>query len=355
MLVLSSGVITAVNNRWAYNATMAMATTYLIFLIATNVIGTMRQLNLLLWLLLSVHMLFAVKGIFTGGLVGGSLMGDENDFALALNTFLPLAFFYFLDERRPILKTAALVALTVSVLGVISSMSRGGWVGLIAVLIFCYVKSRRIALSSLVAIILGVTVFLFAPSKYWDEIQTISDTSESTADARLQYWKAAVRMFVDHPVNGVGALNGGIRMPEYVTGTGSVPTEWGRTFHGTLPQVLAETGALGFILYFLMVFMAIGYLCRIASHSSSNQNRIYRTISNGLIGGYVGYLATATFLSTLIYPQVWTLHTLTLTLVFIWRRNENGGEEIPAISTDMPQDPEAPARNRSDNTPSPDD
>jgi len=128
------------------------------------------------------------------------------------------------------------------VLGVVSSLCRGGWVGLVAVLGYCMIKSRRIMMSLGVIAIIAVAVINFAPAKYWDEVKSISKTNEGTAESRLNYWMAGGRMFLDYPVTGVGAMNGGIRMPEYVTNMGPAHQQWGRTFHGILPQLIAELG-----------------------------------------------------------------------------------------------------------------
>jgi O-antigen ligase len=118
-------------------------------------------------------------------------------------------------------------------------------------------------------------VLACAPAQYWKEIGSIS-ASEGTGQSRILFWKAAVKMFVDHPIVGVGAGNGGIWMSSYVNVTGgrNVQTLWGTTFHGTMPQILAELGSLGTFFYLSMMFLALKYSSRIRKRSDDSEDRL---------------------------------------------------------------------------------
>lgn len=314
--VICVTVFTAANNRMAYDVAHMMIVFFIIFLIASNTSKSMKHINLMVWMLLLVHLYLAFEGITGGGRANNSLMGDENDFALALNTMLPFTYFSFEYAKNKLQKFAGLTMLIVFSLGTVSSMSRGGWVGFMAVVIYIILQSKRKLVSLASVAVLGVAIAAFAPAKYWQEIETISDTSESTAQTRLNYWNAALRMFIDYPVVGVGANNGGIRMPQYVTGFRNAGTQWGRTFHGTLPQVLAELGGLGMITFLAMLFYAIMKLRHIRKRTEETGDTDYKLMANSLIGGFVGYMVTATFLSTLYYPQIWTLYTIMVMLMY---------------------------------------
>jgi len=314
--VIASTVITAWNNRLAYNIFIDMAIYFMIYLIATNVAVSLKRLNGLIWLLFIIHFFFAVKGIIGGGKAGGAFLGDENDFALAMNMMIPFAFFLFLGAKNKIKKFGILLILITLTLAVISSMSRGGWVGLMVTIIFCVIRSKKVFVSLFMTAVLAVAIVSFAPQKYWAEVQTITDTREATAASRINYWKAAVRMFRDYPITGVGANNGGIRMPAYLTGE-NVVTQWGRAFHGTLPQVLAELGSLGLICYLLMIFYAIKYLNIVSRRKSKDPDDNAAFLANAIMVSIISYLATATFLSTPYYPHLWTLYTLTMILVIV--------------------------------------
>lgn len=314
--VICVTVFTAANNRMAYDVAHMMTVFFIIFLIGSNSTTTMKHIHMMVWMLLIVHLYLAFEGITGGGRANNSLMGDENDFALALNTMLPFTYFIFENAKNKLMKYAGLFMLVVFALGTVSSMSRGGWVGFMAVVFFIIMQSKRKMVSLASVAVLGVAIIAFAPAKYWAEIETISDTSESTAQTRLNYWKAAGRMFLDYPLVGVGANNGGVRMPQYVTGFRNANTQWGRTFHGTLPQVLAELGGLGMITFLAMLAYAVVKLRQIRKRTEATGDTDYKMYANALLGGLVGYMVSATFLSTLYYPQIWTLYTIMVMLMF---------------------------------------
>ncbi len=341
LTIIAFTVITAANNRFAYNIFQLMTVTFIIFLIATNVVDSFNRLSKLIWLLLLIQFYFALKGIYnyavihtvvagqqTSGTVGSGYVGDENDFALALNVMIPFAFFLVIHSRSRIKKFLSLVLLIALVFGVICSFSRGGWVGLIAALLYCILKSKRRLASLGFALLLILALVTLAPSSYWKEVETISDTKEATAQARIDYWKTAFKMYKDHPIIGVGAGNGGIWMPKYVIGFEYPATQWGRAFHGTIPQVMAELGSLGLVCYLLMIFYAVKYLSLMKKRkvSGGNDNFVEST-ANSVIGGIVAYLVTATFLSTTYYPQLWTLYSLAMILVFCQRRESIKSDE----------------------------
>jgi probable O-glycosylation ligase (exosortase A-associated) len=328
LIVMATGIITADNNRFAYDYTKDMASTFLFFVIATNVTNSLKRVKILVSILLIIHIYFAIKGIVTGGFVGGSLMGDENDYALALNVMIPFPFFFFMKAKKRLLKMLFLLILVAFVGGVIASLSRGGWVGLMAVLIYCIFRSRRKFAGIMVFVMLSLVAVVFAPKKYWQEIETVSDTNEATARTRLEYWATAVRMYMAYPITGLGAANGGFRMPEFYVGKQEAATRWGRTFHGTLPQILAELGTLGMAAYLLMMYLALRYLFWLEKLKLGKDTEDVQFLSKAIIGGIIGYIATSAFLSTAYYPQIWTLYMLAISLTFIGREKISHPPEI---------------------------
>ena len=79
-----------------------------------------------------------------------------------------------------------------------------------AVIIYCTLSSKREMITFGYTMLLGLAFVLYAPSTYWDEIETIKETRDGTAETGRKYWEAAFRMYLDHPTIGVEAGNGGI-------------------------------------------------------------------------------------------------------------------------------------------------
>lgn len=325
-------IFSADNYYFAMEISREFTLLFVIFVVATTVVDSFSKLRKLVWLMLLIHFYLAAKGIHnyvvsqgvtggpqTSGIVGTSFLADENDFALALNVMIPFAFFTVTYSKKIFARLASLGILATLMFGVVSSFSRGGWIGLMVAMFYCLLRSKRKILSFSAAGVLFAALLLVAPSKYWEEIGTISDTKETTAATRINYWKAAVRMYLDYPVAGVGAGNGGPNMPQYVTGFDQPSTQWGRAFHGTLPQILAELGTIGMLLYLSMLFLMFKYLIRIRKGALANANasEVVR-YANSLMGAVLAYLATATFLSTAYYPQLWTMFTFAVILTRLY-------------------------------------
>lgn len=329
--IIGVTVVTAWNNYYAYQTTQAMAIYFLMFVITSNVVGSVGRIRQLVWLLLGIHAFFALKGImtfvtgqhyiattgqYTSGEVGGGFIGDENDFAMTINMMIPFAFFGFFYLKRKA-KLISGILLMIFILAVISSFSRGGWVGLAAVLTFgIFNVKKKFGVIGLM-LILGTIAALFAPAQYWDEVSTVTDTDESTASARIRYWKAGMGMFWDYPILGVGAANGGIHMPAYVRGVRDANTQWGRAFHGTWIQVLAELGLLGTFFYVAMIVLVFRWLYRIRRLKiPGDTTDSVPYLATAMMGSFIGYFTSATFLSTAYYPQLWTMYMLAISLVF---------------------------------------
>lgn len=315
-------MISTISNDTSYGAFQSLMITFAIFVVATNIVNSLGRLKKLIWLLLLIHLLLALISLYSFSAgpkvsgVGTGLSIDENDFAMALNVMIPFAFFMFLYLRGTVKKAFALTILMVFIFGVISSFSRGGLVGLAAVLLYCVLKSKRKLVSLGLIFLLGVAAISFAPPSYWEEIRTIPDVNEATARSRLNFWSAAVKMYLDYPVAGVGADNGPWRMPEYLTGFKDLDGLPGFTFHGTIPQVMAELGSLGLGCYLIMLIMAVSQLNRVRKvWQAGVDNDFGRHMANALIGGIVAFLATGAFLSVAYYPQLWALYMLTFILL----------------------------------------
>ncbi len=349
LLIIASTVFTSLNNFLAYQVFEKMVVTFIMFFLTLNIAKSTTLLYKLIWMLMLIHLYYALKGIYnfavigyvsagqvTSGVVGSSFLADENDYALALNTMIPFAFFMFQNQPNKLRKFFLLVILSAFGMGVVASQSRGGWVGLVAVTVFCILKSKQKVISLALVGFMCLAVVVFAPSSYWSEVSSITDTGEATAQSRLNYWKAAGRMFLDYPLTGVGAGNGPIQMPNYVTGFRDPATQWGRTFHGTLPLVIAETGGLGLLTYLVMLLVATRCLIKVQKQFRHDHKSDEWTIASALAGSFIGYMTSATFLSTAYYPQLWTLYAFTAGLVISVETSRQGVSNRNSASTELP-------------------
>ena len=240
---------------------------------------------------------------------GSYFLGDRNDVALVLDMLLPLAWCMFAYERVWSRKALYLVVTLLCAVGTVLTTSRGGFVGLVAVLFVLWLFNRRKIAALVLVGIMGLAVYEVAPSSYWDHVSTIQNTQEGTAKGRLDSWMAAWRMFEDKPF-GVGPGQFAIHFPEYQGDAFGAHNMWGREAHSLWFTLLAELGIPGAILFAAHIRANWKALRRLRKLSPVEEQPLPVLLSTALTASFAGYFAAGTFLSALYYPHYWFLSAL---------------------------------------------
>jgi len=254
----------ALNNYWAYQMTRGMTLYLIVYLSIVNFVHSYSKIIKFIEVWIIINAVCAFIGIIQGGcIIGSGFMGDENDFALVMNMAIPFAYFMFLETDSLRKKVFYLLAVGLFIAANVASLSRGGFVGLIPVIGYCWYKTpKKVLATVLIVMMLGILSF-FATAKYWDEMETIKEEKidHGTGKARWYSWKVGWRMFLDHPVMGVGPGNFGIQFPNYVLPNDSYRfyaddpmRSWGRAAHSVYFTVIPELGLIGIFLFGAMLY-----------------------------------------------------------------------------------------------------
>lgn len=231
--------------------------------------GDARSLRMLLLLLAVIAGLQSLVGIVQHLWVGGERLGLFQHYMtgggmrmLLLLLFLPLLFDPATPRReRAILATAVVLMLVALLL----TMTRSSWLGFAAGALLVAVLRYRLLLPVLAAGV--VLLFLLAPQQYRDRLGMMFTTQKSelrgeahgeavvqSNQARLRMWRTGWRMFLDHPVTGVGDGEMHRMYRRYVPD--AIKDEGGH-LHNTYIHVLATHGAVG-AAALLVLFGAVG-------------------------------------------------------------------------------------------------
>ena len=269
---------------------------------------------------------------------GPGLYVDENDAALVLVMLLPFPFLrIFASDSGGGRRLAAIGIFTLTLMAIGITLSRGGMVGAIPALIFCWLKSRHKALGLALACAALVVAVFFAPDTFKKEFVSIGDTHESTADARRYYWDLSVQMFEKKPLFGVGAGCWGNAL--YSGLLASPDRRAHMTPHSIYFQCLTELGLFGLFCWF-------GFLAATWRELRSLRlNRLQAGAAWALGGdpdpralarlrsdleftgsfsaclgiGIAGYLVSGAFLSVLYYPGLALFAALAQATASAWR------------------------------------
>jgi O-antigen ligase len=294
--------------------------------------NSLRKIRILIFALIVLHVYIAGYAILHNGFGPGGHVGDENDVALSINTVFPMAYCLLLVAPNVRARLFYVAAVVVLVIGVIATDSRGGFVGLLAVIGYCFAFSPNKKLGLVIGVVLLSVGLALVPDSYWAEMATISEEAESgegTGAHRLQLWGIAFNMFLANPLLGVGIYNFNYNAGIYMSD--ELIAEVGRSYAGTAAHsvyftILAETGLAGTLLVAAIGWTSIKSVRRLLLRVKSVETLEdldaktraelvqLKALAYGLRGGMLGYAVTGIFLAAFVYPHFWYVVALIIAL-----------------------------------------
>lgn len=286
-------------------------------------------------------------------------IGDPNRYAQMLLVALPLGF-YLMRRSGSIWQAAGAAGCTASILcGIFLTYSRGGWLAL-GVVVTASLASGLLRWRVFVpALVLGsLLVFAVAPGtaarlRSIGSVQALlSDRVTASADGavrgRMTEMLAALHVFMDHPVLGVGP---GHFSPFYSVDYMDEPeiafrrrTE-PRRAHNLYLEIAAETGILGLVAFLAVVMLLARGL--VAARRRLAAVPEVRDLATAFGLALVAYLATGCFLHLSFQRLFWLLAALAGSAAQVLAPNQVEPEPAPAVggttSTTVLQSARAPA------------
>jgi putative inorganic carbon (HCO3(-)) transporter len=309
---------------------------YLISRIVSNSWRT--QIFVLVLILLNLKLAqFAIRGYITfrdagysfeylstaGVGAGSGFFGNAGDLGVAMCVIWALTAPLIFGESKTWRRLFLLVCFAAFTGAVIVCGSRGALLGVGIVAIFSWLRSsKRIMGVVLVLVVILAAVFL-APEAYRDRLRSsLHPEEDPTASMRLTLWKSGMRMFLDHPLLGVGPGNFASEFASQYDVSTRVSGMWAP--HSIYVQSLSELGLLGtlplIVLWYL--FFRVNAKTRedLQSLGEDAKRRFEYRLSQGLDLAMVGFLTSGAFLTVLYYPHLWVLLGLSAGLHIASRR-----------------------------------
>jgi hypothetical protein len=256
-----------------------------------------------------------IVGDTSGARIGGPI-GDPNYFAEALVVLVPIALNQFFAEKKLFAKLMAVVVLMLTILTIMLTYSRGGFLALVIVgSISLFYRSPRVT-ELLLAAAIGIVVLAYLPSNFTARIKTIVDVvtnqmnvlDEGSFAGRTSAMTSAWNMFRDYPFFGVGLDNFTSRYPAYANQLGIVASSTqANSPHNLYLQMASETGIFGLSTFFLL----IGYMfneIRKAAKTFAEMNRPdLKEMAIGIGLGLVGYFISGMFIHDSYPRYLWLM------------------------------------------------
>ena len=253
---------------------------------------------------------------------GGPGFGP-NGFAQIMVILVPLALERMWNERKLVLQILAGWALIVCVLSVFYTYSRSAFLGLIAVLVAMMVYRRVKPTTLLITVALFGVLQAYMPAQYTDRLLTLTDllpsnganpTAEDSFRGRISENLAAWRMFMDHPLLGVGLHNYGVNYQTYSREIGLDPRREERTPHNFYLEIASEMGLLGLSWLGIFLWVVIRGLQQARKKLKDIGLQEYDALILAIGISLLGFLITGLY-QHLAFPRYfWLLFGIALTI-----------------------------------------
>jgi putative inorganic carbon (HCO3(-)) transporter len=292
--------LTALWPRLAVEAVSDLVKMSIVFFFIVNCANTGIRLRGVMWTMVIGGLLPAagtVRNYLQGNLVEGraawvGIFANPNEVAYSLVILLPLvavlAVGLGLVPRLALLGVALLY-----VAAILVTFSRGGVVGLVAVMGLYAWRKRSILLLGLMVILVAAGLVL--ASRYWSRGENFNNLNQDTSfRQRIATSQAGLAMFADHPMLGVGPGCSVIAWPLYAPA--DLYTRGALVTHNSFIQALSEFGTLGFIPFILFIGIGLFHTRKLALKSAPKGSfnmsagievAIWGFVFCGMSGGYV--------------------------------------------------------------------
>lgn len=293
-----------------------------LYILIVNIIDTPRFLKAILWVIilsaLSVSLFgmyqFVSTPLFAGGLNRiASTREDPNNLALTLVSVIPLAIALLKIEKKNTTKAILALASLTMFFAILLTLSRGGFLALGVILFLLIAQTRRKTVAVLLLLSIIGPSLLLLPTEVWERVGTIGLTSvDRSIQMRVELLKGGLKMFLDHPLFGVGIGNfithsvrySGVLVPSFA--------------HNMFLHVAAETGVLGVLFFSSLIWITWRVLRRVQKLAFRERDSVFYQISQGLEISLIGFCVASLFLSQHFNKMLWIIMALTTSINHIY-------------------------------------
>lgn len=249
----------------------------IIFCLATPFFLTTRvrihAVLVMLALGLGVHgVIEGLKVISSGGShhpagIPNSSLSDNNLFAVGMAMVLPIMAYLSQYSDHRLSRLGFLIAFAITILSVLGTHSRGGFLSIGALALWFILTSRHKTRAIFMVAVGAFMIWYFAPESWFARMSTIENAEEDGSFlGRVAAWQVSTAIALQHPIFGAGFHGVEVQwiwnlfkdapaMFNYVRGA-DIPL-LAKASHSIYFQVLGDTGFVGFFIYMALLINAL--------------------------------------------------------------------------------------------------
>jgi O-antigen ligase len=293
--------------------------TFVVFLVLAAAVRNLEDVRRLIVTFALGAAAFGVMAPVQRGARGSMGGYDPNDAAMFLVSALPCLVFCVLHGRRMLTRVAAGLSIFTVIGAIVMTSSRGGFVGLVAVIVFMLVMFTGVRPAIRMGVVGAIMVLLLAVSTtdYWDRMQTITELDDGyggdgRVGGRKNIWGRAIEYTAKNPLTGLG-------IGQFSRAEGQHPAIAERieagigtkysTAHSMWFQTMAELGIPGFLAFVAIFFLSFKQLRRLQKTALDPPSRMtsaeFQAMASTLMASLVGVMAAGSFLTHAFTGMTW--------------------------------------------------
>lgn len=286
----------------------------LVSLIVLLIMGQRERLHLLIWVIVLSLGFYGVKGgifsLTTGGkymVIGppGSFIDDNTNLGLALVMTLPLMRYLQLEAEKSWVKWGLFGAMGLTSLAIITTQSRGAFLGFAAMAVFLIIKSKNWFRIGIVVLALTPILFSFMPDAWFTKMETIQTfEDDGSALGRINAWYFAFNIAVERPIIGGGF---GTFDPKLFLLYAPDPEDF-HDAHSIYFEVLGEQGFVGLGLFLLLGILTYRSASWIIRNTKKHPDLMWANNLAAMIQvSLIGYAICGAFLGLAYFDFLYVL------------------------------------------------
>jgi len=256
------------------------------------------------------------------GITGAGWFRNSGELGMQMSMFFAYSacFIFFLNKYLHGWVKWLIYFFPISALGcVLASSSRGAIVGIVGVLFYLSLFSKKKIRAWLASCLLGYLAFLMMPAEFLARFNTVGQDRSSLS--RIAYWANARKMMDQHPYLGVGYYNWVPYYSDYYYD----PEISGRVelAHNTFLQTGAEVGYVGLSIFVVMIMTSFFVNWRSEQLCRQDGFEFLRSFAIGMNAACTGMVIASLFLTATYMPNYWFHFALTVCLYSVVRKKRD--------------------------------
>lgn len=268
--------------------------------------------------------------------IGSSSINDNNLYSLAMVMLLPIYLYLIKYAGSKWVRLALIGGFLLTIMTVLGSNSRGGFLALAVVGFWYWATSHRKFASAVLVVVLAFGIVQVAPDRWFDRISTIKTaTEDSSFMNRVAAWRVNLSVATAHPVFGGGfeaALNGWIwnehkYKPSPINIDMSQYTP--KSAHSIYFQVMGDLGFVGLFWYLALLFsaFAVRYKTKAIAKRLAGQWQWASDLSTAAVLSLVAFMVGGAGVSLAYYELVFFLIMLVAVVHRILKQAVEAGKQ----------------------------